>query len=119
MATLLDVSTDDELAGIDLGGACRKLAITYVGVHPALKDQIGDELVDRLLGELERFSHQPLLFVSASASRTAMLYAIARVVHDGAPLEQALIEARKSGMKPGHPEVFVRKQVERISGAHH
>ena len=115
IVTLLDLCTDAETATEVLRQACLDNAIEYVGVRPSQGEIVSDALVDRVLGEILRYQERPLLIVSGSGSRAAMLFAVHRVVHDGLPLEQALVEARRSGMKPGHPEVFVRRQAERLA----
>ena len=43
-----------------------------------------------------------------------MFFAIHRVLNEGVPLEEALVEARSSGMRAGDPEEFVRAQVARL-----
>ena len=112
--TAIDLSTPDEAPGYDVAAACKKLGIEYVSMSVESKKCIGDECVDRVLEELRRRSREPMLLFCGDGSRAAMLFAIHRTVDDGLALEQALVEARRAGMKPGHPEVFVRAQVVRL-----
>jgi protein tyrosine phosphatase (PTP) superfamily phosphohydrolase (DUF442 family) len=110
----IDFSAPDESADYDVAGACRKLGIEYVALDIESKSSIGDERVDRVLEELRRRGREPMLLFCADSSRAAMLFAIHRAVDDALPIEQALVEARRAGMKPGRPEAFVRAQVARL-----
>lgn len=116
IVALLDLSTAAESAGHDLRGACRESSLEYVDARPASDDTPGDELVDRVLDEIARRAPHAVLLVSANATRAAMFFAIHRVLHDGVSLEQALVEARRCGMKAGSCESFVRRQVSRLTG---
>lgn len=110
----IDLSAPDEAPGYDVVGACGKLGIEYVAMNVESRSRIAEEHVDRVLDELRRRAREPMLLFCGDSSRAAMLFAIHRAVDNGLPLEQALVEARRAGMKPGHPEVFVRSQVLRI-----
>jgi protein tyrosine phosphatase (PTP) superfamily phosphohydrolase (DUF442 family) len=110
----IDLSTPEEAPGYDVQGTCERLRIEYVSINLESKSSIPDESVDRVLDELRRRAHEPLLLFCRDSSRAAMLFAIHRAIDDGLPLDQALVEARRAGMKPGHPEVFVRAQVKRL-----
>jgi protein tyrosine phosphatase (PTP) superfamily phosphohydrolase (DUF442 family) len=110
----IDFSAPDESADYDVAGACRKLGIEYVALDIESKASIGDERVDRVIDELRRRGREPMLLFCADSSRAAMLFAIHRAVDDGLPIDEALVEARRAGMKPGHPEAFVRAQVFRL-----
>jgi protein tyrosine phosphatase (PTP) superfamily phosphohydrolase (DUF442 family) len=112
--TAIDLSAPDEAPSYDVAETCRKLGIEYVALGVENKSSIADERVDLVIGELRRRAKEPMLLFCADSSRAAMLYAIHRSVDDGLALDQALIEARRAGMKPGHPEVFVRAQVVRL-----
>jgi hypothetical protein len=110
----IDVSTEAEGEGHDVASACAELGIEYVAMHCDSRQRVRDELVDRVLFELRQRAHEPVLLFSGDSSRAAMLLAIHRIVDDRLPLERALVEARRAGMKPGHPEIFVRSQVIRL-----
>jgi len=112
--TAIEVSAPDEAPDYDLSASCRSLGIEYVALHIESKRVIGDDSVDSVLAELRKRTREPLLFFCDDSSRAAMLFAIHRVVDDRLPLEQALVEARRAGMKPGQPELFVRAQVARL-----
>ena len=110
----IDLSAPDEAPDYDIAASCRTLGIEYVALRVDSKRDVGDEHVDRVLVELRRRAREPMLLFCDDSSRAAMLFAIHRAVDDGLPLEQALVEARRAGMKPGQPEVFVRSQVARL-----
>jgi hypothetical protein len=110
----IDVSTPDEAEGQEVASACAELGIEYVTMHCDNRDRVCDELVDRVLSELRQRSHEAVLLFSGDSSRAAMLLAIHRIVDEKLPIDRALIEARRAGMKPGHPEIFVRSQVVRL-----
>lgn len=116
IVTLLDLSSVAESSGRDLRGACRESSLEYVDARPANEDDPDDALVDRVLDEIARLAPHAVLLVSANATRAAMFFAIHRVLHDGVSLEQALVEARRCGMKAGSCESFVRRQVGRLTG---
>ncbi len=117
ISTLIDLSLASEGAGLDLRQACRDASLEYVDARPERDEAVDDALVDRVLLAIEHCGARPLLMVSVNASRAAMFFAIHRVRHDGVSLEQALVEARRCGMKPGGPEALVRRQVARLSGS--
>lgn len=116
IGTLIDLSTDTDRAGLELRHACLESGLEYVDARPSSHEAPEDGLVDRVLDEIERRAPRAVLLVSADASRTAMFFAIHRVAHDGVSLEQALVEARRCGMKAGSSESFVRRQVGRLTG---
>jgi protein tyrosine phosphatase (PTP) superfamily phosphohydrolase (DUF442 family) len=63
---------------------------------------------------LNHWKSDPRLIFCGTGGRSAMFFAIHRVVDQGVPLDQALLEARRAGMKPGAPADFVRRQTERL-----
>jgi uncharacterized protein (TIGR01244 family) len=113
--TAIDVSTSDETASYDIGAACRTLGIEYVSLGVETKRAIDDDNVERVLAELRQRARESMVFFCADGSRAAMLYAIHRAVDDGVPVEDALVEARRAGMKPGRQEAFVRTEVLRLA----
>jgi hypothetical protein len=114
VAAAIDVSTPDEAEGREVARACAEFGIEYVGMRCDNRDRMCDELVDRVLAELRQRSHEAVMLFSGDSSRAAMLLAIHRIVDEHLPIERALVEARRSGMKPGYPEIFVRSQVLRL-----
>ena len=122
--TVIDLSLVEEGRGYDVAGTCAKLGLAYVRVSVECARTGGfgvetvfvpDTSVDLVLSELRRANARPVLMFCANGTRAAMLFAIWRAVEGGVPLEDALVEGRRAGMKPGAPEDFVLRQVARLS----
>jgi hypothetical protein len=114
---IIDLSLPlEEGGGDDVAAACRNLKLEYLKAALSGEDQLSDTSVDLVLGWLEPVSPMPTLMFDGTGGRCATYLAIYRAVRWGVPLDQALIEARRAGMKPGPPEGFVRAQVERLTG---
>jgi protein tyrosine phosphatase (PTP) superfamily phosphohydrolase (DUF442 family) len=112
---IIAVYSAGELGGLDLEGTCQTLGLTCVSIETPADQTLGPESVDLvidLLGETDR--PRTLLFCR-DGSVSAMLFAIHRRVNEEMPLEQAIAEARRSGMRTGEDsEAFVRDQVLRL-----
>ena len=115
IASAIDLATPSEKPAWDVAATCERYGIEYVPVGIDSRDRITDEDVDRALGALRDRARRAVLLFCAHGDRAAMFLAIHRATDDGLDVETALVEARRAGMKPGHPEVFVRKQVERLA----
>ncbi len=111
-AGLIDVREAGEAAPFDLAAAARREGLGYVRLAIDFADPDPAQ-VARLLEELRRDGER--LMFCASAGRAAALFALGRVVNEGLPLEVALAEARRIGMKPGPAEGFVRREAERLA----
>lgn len=111
----IDLSTPSEASKCDLTSVCSALGIDYMvaGMHPA--ELVTDHCVDLVLAWLKESRGKPTLMFDGSGGRCATFLAIYRSVELSVPLEEALVEARRAGMKPGAPEEFVRAQYERLS----
>jgi len=72
--------------------------------------------VDLVLGLLRQSKESPTLMYCENGAVSAMFFAIYRVVYEGVEVEEALIEARKVGMKPGASQEFVLTHIERLTG---
>lgn len=114
---VIDLAAEGERPSWDLASACARLAIEHVRIGIAGSKRIGDDDVDRCLAALRRAGGSQALLFCAHGDRAAMFLAIHRAADQGLPLEAALDEARRAGMKPGPPEAFVRRQVERLLAA--
>lgn len=114
---VIDLCTPDELPAYDLPLTCRTLGLEFVdaGLHSAT--DISDGSVDRVVALLGEADMPKTLIFCGSGSTSAMFFAIHRVVNEGLELDEALLEARRSGMAPGEQETFVRRQVERIDSS--
>jgi protein tyrosine phosphatase (PTP) superfamily phosphohydrolase (DUF442 family) len=116
IARTIDVSLPEERAGFDVAATCEKLGIEYVQVVPASSSTIpADDEIDRTLSALRRGGTRSTLLFSGSGDRAAMFLAVWRALDGGIGVDEAIHEARRSGMKPGAPVEFIRTQVARLS----
>jgi protein tyrosine phosphatase (PTP) superfamily phosphohydrolase (DUF442 family) len=116
IATVIDLSLPEEGQGYDVAATCEGLGIAYVPLGIQSACPIPEEAVDRALSELRSAQRGPVLMFCGNGGRAAMVFAIWRALDGGIGVEEALVEARRSGMKPGAPEDFVRAQIVRLSG---
>ena len=106
----LDLSPPEDEAGFDLPAACATRRIAYIRLD-VKKSGLPDETIDRVLAELQRPDRGPVLVFCSDGSRAAMMFAIWRALDGGIGVDDAIVEARRSGMRPGVQESFVRLQV--------
>lgn len=104
-----DAETSLQLHASDLG-----MEYLLVPIKSGLATPAGT--VDLVIGKLAASDNAPTLMFCDNGGVSAMFFAIYRVVFDGVLPEEALIEARKAGMKPGAPEEFVLRHIERLTG---
>lgn len=114
---VVDLCAANEAPAWAVAGTCESLDMEYLAAHVGNTSEVTDETVDLVLGWLSTEPVVPTLMFDASGGRCASLVAIHRVVALGVPVEEALVEARRAGMKPGEPEDFVRRQVGRLRGS--
>ena len=112
--TVIDLTTPDETNGVNAAQVCARLGLEYFHLGLPNPERLTDEAVDLVLARLGRDEHGRTLMFCGSGGRCATFLAIYRAVAVGVPVEEALVEARHAGMKPGEPEEFVRRQVERL-----
>ena len=112
--SILDLSFSDEELGFDLGQACSEHGLALY--HPNLlgPEDLTDRNAEVALDLLRDPARQPLLVVCSSGSNGAAFFALWRTLDHGMPLAEALEEARRSGMRPGPLEAYVREQAERL-----
>jgi protein tyrosine phosphatase (PTP) superfamily phosphohydrolase (DUF442 family) len=108
--SLLPEGADGELGVAEV---CRDLGMAFVPTDAAPVPTDAD--VDRVIAALERPGRGATLMYCESGARSAMVFSIYRVVRQGVDLDAALEAARRTGMKPGTSETFVRTQVARLS----
>ena len=96
---------------------CAQLGMEWVELGVTPGEHIPDETLERALAMLadERSAHT--LMFCPDGSWCAMLFAIHRVVDQNMSLDEALVEARRSGMRPNGQEQFVRDAVQRLGQA--
>lgn len=111
---VIDLSLPEEERRCDVARVSQEHGLAYWRVSEG-GDPWTDEAVDRVLSILREAGGPALLFCG-TGGRCAAFVAIHLVVDEGVPLEEALVEARRAGMKPGEPEAFVRRQVARLTG---
>lgn len=120
---VIDLSTPDEKGKCSIAAVCSRLDLEYLAAAIRAEGQPSDESVDFVIEWIaEGFAQDSgstrtpprTLMVDGSGGRSACFLAIYRTLELKVPLEEALVEARRAGMKPGAPEDFVRSQVARI-----
>jgi uncharacterized protein (TIGR01244 family) len=114
--SVIGLCGEDQAAGSSLADRSSELGMDYlaVPVKPGLTTPAGT--VDLVLGKLLASKDKPTLMYCESGGISAMFFAIYRVVYEDVEVEEALIEARRAGMKPGPPEEFVLTHIERLTG---
>ena len=99
-------------------GDARALGLEYVA--PELPEDAVDTTEAQLEVVLGHFAdvvghsghdhtHERVLLFCEDGSRCALFFAVHRAAHDGVPLDEALLEARRNGVKGADRERFVRK----------
>jgi protein tyrosine phosphatase (PTP) superfamily phosphohydrolase (DUF442 family) len=112
---VIDLSSSNEELRCDVAAICKELEVEYFTASVSAAGQQGDEGVDLVLGWLAPESAVPTLMFDGSGARCATFVAIHRAVSFGVPVDEALTEARRAGMRPGASEDFVRRQIERLT----
>lgn len=110
---VIDLRIPEEPLVYDLRAECARLELECISVNLQAADDLPNSAVDIVLQGLSEPDLKTLIFCG-DGSRSAMFFAIHRVVQGGLDLEEALYEARCAGMQPGSSEDFVRLQVERL-----
>ncbi len=110
---VVDVTAPAGAQRLELAQAADELGLEYVAIGGD-SATLDDADVDVFLDALARAESSPVLVFCDNGGRSAQLLAIFRVLRDGVPLQAALEDARKGGMKPGDDEEFVRRQVDRL-----
>lgn len=116
------LETSDEMrlvsksTGISLAAMCKQLGMDCISMKlqdrsEIVSERVVDEVVT-LLGEAQREGRKTLL-VSPEGRRSALLFAVHRVVNEGLPLELAALEVRRTGVNTSSCDKFLREQVER------
>ena len=113
VAVVVDVTSPSAQMRADLAQAARDLDLRYVVLGSA-SEELTDGDVDLFVTTLSEARDDFVLVFCDNGGRSAKLLAIFRVLLDGAPLQAALDDARRCGMKPGADEAFVRAQVQPV-----
>lgn len=113
---VIDLTRSDEEKPTGVASICERLELEYIDADLPDAPLPTPESVDLVLECLAADELAPTLMFDGTGGRCAIYLAIHRIIKWQVPLEEALMEARRAGMKPGEPEQFVREQVERITG---
>ncbi len=97
---------DDELVR-----RCADLNLEFERVPVREGEPVPGGSVESVLQALDAADEKPVLMFCDTGGKSAMFFAIHRVLGGALGLEAALVEARRAGMKPGESEAFVRDQV--------
>ncbi|MFT7670359.1 MAG: hypothetical protein ACI8X5_003067 [Planctomycetota bacterium] len=114
---VIDLSTPSDAANCNVAKVCAVLGLEYLMASLNPNDLEANHCVDLVMGWLRNDGGAPTLMFDGSGGRCATYLAIYRSVFLKVPLEEALVEARRAGMKPGEPENFVRAQYDRLSAS--
>lgn len=113
---ILDLSGPGEL-GFDPAATCRRLKMLYVSapLRIAESDDFRQEDLNRVLEILEYQQGRTMLMFSSSGSEAALAFALHRARTEGLTSEEAELEARRAGMKPGRAVKLLKQQFELLS----
>ncbi len=120
--SILDLSFPGEGPDFDLGRACseqdkeknQEPEINHYEAGLLGPDALTDRNADFALDLFRDQEQRPLLVVCGSGSNSATFFALWRVLDHEMPLEEALEEARRAGMRPGPLAAYVEGQVARL-----
>jgi protein tyrosine phosphatase (PTP) superfamily phosphohydrolase (DUF442 family) len=110
---VISLCTYEERPAYDLRAACERIGLYCLEAAPTQPGVLSDTCVDRALALLGDGSGEKTLMFCPDGSRSAAVFAIERVVREGMPLDQALLEAHRAGL-PGGDDELVRAHVERL-----
>lgn len=113
--SVLDLSFPDEEADFDLRRACFDHGIDLYDPGLLGPDTLTDRNADEALDLFRDAGRHPLLVVCGTGSNGATFFALWRALDHQMPIEEAIEEARRAGMRPGPLELYVRAQFERLS----
>ncbi len=113
--SVLDLGFPGEEPDFDLRRACLDHGIDLYDPGLLGPDALTDRNADEALDLFRDPERHPLLLVCGTASNGATFFALWRALDHQMPLEDALEEARRAGMRPGPLEAYVRAQFERLS----
>jgi len=111
---VIDMCTPEEAPDYDLRRECQRLDLRWRDCGLRSDGEVPNAAVDLVLALLADPSEPETLMFCGDGSRCAMLFAVHRVVNGGLSLEDALLEARRAGMRSGPSEEFVKRQVDRL-----
>jgi protein tyrosine phosphatase (PTP) superfamily phosphohydrolase (DUF442 family) len=110
---VISLCTREEGLDYDLREVGARLGLEVHEVGPRDSDLLGEVCVDRSLALLGEGAGVKTLMFCQDGSRCAAIFAIHRVIQAGMPLEDALFEARRAGLRPADVDK-VKRHVERL-----
>ena len=113
--TIVDLRREGELATFDEPALVAELGLEHVRVPFGSPDQLTDEVFDRTR-ELLREAQPPIVLHCGSANRVGAVWIPWRVLDQGVPLEQAVEEAKRVGLRAEALEAKAREYVRRHDG---
>jgi len=113
--SVLDLSFPKENPGFDLRQACFDHGIDCYDPDLLGPDALTDRNADEALDLFRDTEHHPLLVVCGTGSNGATFFAVWRALDHEMPIEEAIEEARRAGMRPGPLEAYIRNQFVRLS----
>jgi hypothetical protein len=112
---IFNLSFDADELAFDLESVCDSYGIELVDADLGDEESLSGEDADLALEILRDLDSRPLLVLCEAGSNSAAFFGLWRSLDHEMPLELALDEARKVGMRPGALEGFVRAQHARLS----
>ena len=107
---ILDLSFDGDEVGFDLKEACASYGIELIDAGLVDAESLGGDERASVLEIFRDRERHPLLVVCETGSTSAAYFALWRILDHEMPIDVALDEARRAGMRPGTLEEYVRSQ---------
>ena len=107
---ILDLSFDGDEVGFDLKEACASNGIELIDAGLVDAESLGGDERALVLEVFRDRERHPLLVVCEAGSTSAAYFALWRILDHEMPIDVALDEARRAGMRPGTLEEYVRAQ---------
>jgi len=111
---VLDLSFQADELDFDLKLACDSYGIELVDADLGDGESLSGEDADLTLEIFRDTDSRPLLVLCEAGSNSAAFFALWRVLDHEMPLDLALDEARRAGMRPGVLEEYVISQHARL-----
>src|SRR5690606_26049619 len=99
MKTVINLRKEGELKDFDQAAVMAELGFDYHHFGYRAPDELTDELLDSVRGLLNDKSKYPILLHCSSGNRTGAVWLAHRVLDHGMAWDEALAEARTSGLK--------------------
>lgn len=112
---VLDLSFKADELAFDLKLICDSHEIELIDARLGDAESLSAEDADLALQIFRDLDRRPLLVLCEAGSNSATFFALWRALDHEMPLDLALDEARRAGMRPGVLEEYVRAQHDRLS----